>query len=73
MVFDSFYSGLGISVWLLIVISIWEAIWTGLAMWRSAKNNHVIWFVVFLLVNLLAIPEIIYLIVTSKKHRKKRR
>ena len=54
---------------LFVVISVWEAIWTGLAMWRAAKKNHKLWFIIFLVVNILAIPEIIYLVVTRKKEK----
>ena len=62
-------SQLGIPLWVIISITIWEGAWTAIAMWKAAKNNHLIWFVVFFLVNLLAIPEIIYLVVTRKQAR----
>ena len=62
---------LGISVWWLLVITIWETVWTALAMWRAARKKHLIWFIVFLIVSLLAVPEIIYLLVTNTKKRKK--
>jgi len=58
------------NVWLILLITIWEAVWTGLAMWRSARLKHTIWFVIFLIVNLLGIPEIVYLIVTKKKRKR---
>jgi hypothetical protein len=64
---------LGISIWWILIITIWETVWTALAMWRSARRNHLVWFVVFLIVNLLAIPEIIYLFVTNDKKRKKKK
>ncbi len=67
-------SNLGISLPLLVILFllfvIWTAIWKGLALWRSARMGHVVWFIVFLLVNLLGIPEIIYLIVTEKNYFK---
>lgn len=66
---DPVSTQLGIAVWLIIIISIWEVIWTGIAMWRAAQRRHLVWFIVFLIVNLFGIPEIIYLIVTSKKKR----
>ena len=66
-------SQLGVSIWVFVVIAIWEAIWTAIAMWKSARNNHLVWFIVFLLVNLLAIPEIVYIILTRKKQVKRRR
>ncbi|MCX6749392.1 MAG: DUF5652 family protein [Candidatus Pacearchaeota archaeon] len=64
---------LGIPLSTIIVISIWEANWTAIAMWKSARNNHLVWFIVFLIVNLIGIPEIIYLIVTRKKKNKRKR
>jgi len=70
MAFIDPVSQLGIPLWLILVISVWETVWTGFAMWRAAKLRHVAWFVVFLLLNLLAIPEIIYLAVTRNKKRK---
>lgn len=36
-------------------------------MWRAAHRNDKWWFVVFLVVNTLAILEILYLIFTRKK------
>jgi methionyl-tRNA synthetase len=46
--------------WALIILC-WSIAWKGFALWRAANNDHKGWFVVFLLVNLLGIPEIIYL------------
>jgi methionyl-tRNA synthetase len=51
---------------LLYVFLAWTLVWKGLAMWRAAKKGDKAWFIVFLIVNLLGIPEIIYLIVTKK-------
>ena len=64
---------LGISIWWLLLITVWETIWTGLAMWRSAKNKHIVWFIIFLIVNILGIPEIIYLVVTRNKKKRKKK
>jgi len=47
---------------ILIPFLIWSIIWKGLAMWKAARNNHKTWFIVFLILNLVAIPEILYLI-----------
>ena len=68
--FSIITSQLGIPVGLFVVITIWEAIWTGIAMWKSARRKHLIWFIVFFLVNLLAIPEILYIFVFSKMKKK---
>jgi len=61
------------NMWLVYLIMAWEGVWTGIAMWKTAKRNHLIWFVVFFVVNLLAIPEIIYLAVVKDKKRSQTR
>lgn len=50
----------------LAVIFIWSIIWKGLALWKSAKSNHKIWFIVILVVNTVGILEILYIYVFSK-------
>lgn len=63
------YAGLpiGMAVLLLLLI-VWSVAWKGLALWRAARRNEKIWFVVLLLVNTAGLLEIIYLFfVTSAK------
>ena len=59
----------------LLVIFIWTLVWKGLALWKSAKNNHKIWFVIILIVNTAGILEILYIYWLSKinwnKNKKK--
>ena len=46
---------------LLLALIAWEAYWTYKACWLAAQPNEKGWFIVFLLVNLLGIPEMVYL------------
>ena len=46
---------------LLIGITLWEAVFTLLALWFSARNDHKVWFVMCGLVQLFGVIEIIYL------------
>jgi len=55
---------------LILVLMIWEAIWKGIGMWRSARNGHKIWFVCMLILNTAGILPIIYLLLHPKKKRK---
>jgi len=57
---------LGIPIWLLLVISFWTIIWKGLALWKSARKNSTVWFIVLLIVNTLGILEILYIFIFSK-------
>lgn len=65
--FSSAAAQLGVSAWLIVLIVVWEAVWTAIAMWQTSKMGHLFWFVIFFLINLFGIPEIIYLLVVSKK------
>ena len=47
---------------LVIVLSVWEAIWTLLGLWFAARQNQKIWFLLMGIFQLLGIIEIIYLI-----------
>lgn len=55
-----------IPVWALVLVSLWILIWKGFALWKSARNNSKIWFVVILIINTLGILEILYIFVFSK-------
>jgi hypothetical protein len=57
-------------IWMtiLIVLSIvWTLPWKGVALWKSARNKHLVWFILLLLVNTLGILEIIYIFGFSKR------
>lgn len=51
---------------IVAIISIWALVWKGFALWKSSKKNHLIWFIVLLIVNTLGILEILYIYVFSK-------
>ncbi|MGA2368659.1 MAG: DUF5652 family protein [Dehalococcoidia bacterium] len=53
--------------WLILLALVWTLPWKGVALWKSARNGHTVWFVVLLIVNTLAILEIIYIFGFSKK------
>lgn len=58
---------IGIPVWLLVIIFVWSIIWKAIALWKSARNNHLVWFIVLLFFNTIGILEILYIYVFSKK------
>ena len=53
------------------VLAIWVIVWKGIALWKAARNNSNIWFIVLLLVNTMGILEIIYIFFFSKKKENK--
>ena len=51
----------------LLLVVIWVLPWKGMALWKAARSGHKIWFIVLLVVNTLAILEIVYIFIVSKK------
>ena len=47
---------------LVLSISLWEALWTLIALWFAARNNHKAWFIACGLLQLFGIVEIVYLV-----------
>lgn len=54
---------------LIIILAIWDGIWKLIALWKSARNNHLAWFVCLGIFNTLGILPIIY-IITHKTDNK---
>lgn len=58
---------LGASLGLLLLpIVVWSLFWKGWALWKAAKNDSMVWFIVLLVINTLGILEILYIFVFSK-------
>ncbi len=56
--------------WLLpviIIVSIWEAIWKLIALWKAGRNNHLAWFICIGLISSIGILPIVYILMYRKK------
>jgi len=62
---------LGISMFLLVVMLIWSSVWKLLALWKSARKNSPVWFIILGVANTMGILEILYLFVFSECCKKK--
>ncbi|HEX6849623.1 MAG TPA: DUF5652 family protein [Chitinophagaceae bacterium] len=55
-------------LWPVIIgLVIWEIVWKIIAMWRSARNNDIIWFVCIAILNTLGVLSIIYILTHQKR------
>ena len=54
------------NTWCLILLLIWTIPWKGVALWKSARASHKWWFIALLVINTLAILDILYIFVFSK-------
>jgi hypothetical protein len=53
---------------ILIPILLWVLPWKGIALWKAARNGHKKWFIALLVVNTLAILDIIYIFYFAKRN-----
>jgi type IV secretory pathway TrbD component len=52
---------------LIILAMLWVLPWKGVSLWRAVKRGDRTWFVALLLINSLAILDILYIFVFSRK------
>lgn len=52
---------------LLYLIITWSIIWKGIALWHSARNKQLVWYIALLIINTVGILEIVYLIFFKKR------
>jgi hypothetical protein len=63
----SLQSSIQNNYYLVLLIVVWEIIWKGISLWKSARNNQRNWFIALLIVNTVGILPIIYLKFFQKK------
>lgn len=51
----------------MIPLAAWSLTWKELALWRAATRREKKWFIALLVINTLALLEILYLFVFSKR------
>lgn len=51
----------------IIILAVWESIWKMIALWKSARNNHLAWFICIGVLNTIGILPIIYVLMHKKK------
>ncbi len=63
-----FYAfGIGSFLLIISILLIWSLIWKGIALWKAAKSDSKVWFIVLLIVNTFGILDILYIYIFSKK------
>ncbi len=53
--------------WIIWLAILWTIPWKGIALWKAARKSDKAWFIILLIFNTLAILEIIYIFIFSKK------
>jgi len=45
----------------IVVLAIWDGVWKLIALWKSARNNQLAWFICLAIFNTVGILPILYL------------
>jgi len=53
----------------ICILAIWDIVWKGFALWKAARNNHVVWFICIMIFNTVGILPIIYILLNRKKNK----
>lgn len=59
--------------WIIYAIIFWTLPWKGIALWKAAKNNQKVWFIIIFLLNTLAILDIIYIMFVGKEKKEEKK
>lgn len=52
---------------ILYLLIAWSVVWKGIALWYSARNKQLVWYIALFIINTAGILEIIYLIFFNKR------
>lgn len=55
----------------IIGVLIWSLIWKMIALWKSARNNHLTVFILIMFLNTIGIFEILYILYLNYKEKRK--
>lgn len=55
--------------WWILLVAIWTLPWKGVALWKAARREEKGWFIALLILNTLAILEILYIFIFSKRKK----
>lgn len=56
-----------IPLWIIILIVLWDAIWKLIALWKAARNNHHIWFILIGIINSVGILPLVYILLYNRR------
>jgi hypothetical protein len=59
-------------LWLMYLVIVWTAIWKLVGLWKSARNKHIVWFIIMGVFNTVGILPILYIFIFSKFKKKRR-
>ena len=56
-------------IFLIVTVVLWDAVWKGIGLWKSGRNNQLVWFICILIFNTIGILPIVYITFFQKKKK----
>ena len=47
---------------LILILAVWESVWKMIALWKSARNKELAWFICIGVINTVGILPIVYIL-----------
>ena len=57
---------LALIICVIVVLAIWDGVWKLIAMWKSARNQQLAWFICLAISNTAGILPILYILLFQK-------
>ncbi|MFP4458802.1 MAG: DUF5652 family protein [Candidatus Zixiibacteriota bacterium] len=67
---NELFGSMGIFILFIVIISIlaiWDAVWKAIGMWKAARRDDILWFLLCLILNTIGILPIIYIYAIANK------
>ena len=58
---------LALIIFVVVVLAIWDGVWKLIALWKSARNNQLAWFICLAIFNTAGILPILYIWLFQKR------
>lgn len=52
---------------LIVILALFDSVMKLIALWRAARNNHLVWFICLAIFNTVGILPIVYLVLDKNK------
>lgn len=52
---------------LIVILALFDSVLKLIALWRAARNNHLVWFICLAIFNTVGILPIVYLVLDKNK------
>lgn len=51
----------------LVLLAIWSLAWKGVALWKAARRDQPLWYIIILVLNTAGILEILYILIYARR------